>query len=201
MKSYTSVILFIFCIGVIREAVALRKVTVDVTVTGLTATQLESKAEKIVEALETLLNVKSGTVKLEGSPQPVVATTTAAAVATTTAAAVSAAPTTTPSRRLLYNGRRLQALVLTFSVEVANEAEANKMIAKIATVQADFTTKLQQIFPDATITADVGSATSSEVTPTTTPAAKGDVSGTTVTVASSILLSQLLVLLSLFMLQ
>ena len=203
MKSYTSVILLIFCIGIVREAVAMRKVTADVTVTGLNATQVDSKAKQIVAAIETLLNAKSGSVKLEGSPQPVVATTTAAAVATTTAAAVSAAPTTTaaPGRRLLFNGRRLQALVLTFSVEVANEAEAKKMIEKIATIQADLTTKLKQIFPDATISVDVGTAASSEVTKTTTPATKGDVSGTTLTVASSILLTQLLVLLSLFMLQ
>jgi ABC-type Fe3+-hydroxamate transport system substrate-binding protein len=54
----------------------------------------------------------------------------------------------------------LQALVLTFSVEVANEEEAKKMIAKIATIQADFTTKLNEIFPNTTITVVVGTATS-----------------------------------------
>merc|ERR1712167_43224 len=126
------------------------------------------------------------------------------------AAAVSAAPTTAapttaaPKRRL----GATNTTTFTFSVIVATDADAKILTDKLKSdkFQTDLLAEMKTVFKDKTFTVAVSknSITDDAYVPTTTAAPaekKGDVSGTTRTVVSSLLLSHAVVLLSMIALQ
>jgi hypothetical protein len=182
------------------EAAAKRKVTVSVTVQGtLTEADIIKEKAKLVGSLAKLLDVDAADVALDKKKD---VTTTAAAVS---AAPTTAAPTTTKARRRLG---ATNTTTFTFSVIVATDADAKVLIEtlKSDTFQKNLLKELKTVFKDETFTVAVSkkSITNDAYVPTTTAAPaekKGDVSGTTRTVVSSLLLSQMVLLLSMIVLQ
>jgi hypothetical protein len=200
MKTFTTILLAILCATCMFEAAAKRKVTVSVTVQGtLTEADIIKEKAKLVGSLAKLLGVDKANIDLDKKKD-----------VTTTAAPVSAAPTTAAPTTAAPN-RRLGATnttTFTFSVIVATDAEAKALTDKLKSdkFQTDLLTEMKTVFKDKTFTVAVSksSITNDAYVPTTTAAPadkKGDVSGTTRTVVSSLLLSQVVVLLSMITLQ
>jgi hypothetical protein len=177
------------------EAAAKRKVTASVTVKGLTKAKIAAQETKLREKLASILNIDLKNINIEQNTP----------TATTTAAAVSAAPTTVAPT----SGRRLAATdetTFVFSVIVASDSEATQLVStlKTAKFEDDLLKGMKEVFTGETIEVNVASSsiTNEQYTVTTTAApTKGDVSGTTRTVVSSVLLSQMVLLLSLMLLQ
>jgi ribosomal protein L12E/L44/L45/RPP1/RPP2 len=154
-----------------QQTVAMKKVTQTVTLTGVSVAQLNAQKSKILAGIAAILGVPADKVVSEGDSIAV----TTAAPSSTTAAPVSAAPTTTSARR-----RRLASITFTYSVIVANQAEADAIKAKIE--KNDFATKLVKEVAKATgvsesaIQATPATPAVDNYVPTTTAPAKGVVS-------------------------
>jgi hypothetical protein len=195
MKNFTLILLVICCSSFMYEAAAKRKVTASVTVKGLTKAKIAAQETKLREKLASILNIDLKNINIEQNTP----------TATTTAAAVSAAPTTVAPT----SGRRLAATdetTFVFSVIVASDSEATQLVStlKTAKFEDDLLKGMKEVFTGETIEVNVASSsiTNEQYTVTTTAApTKGDVSGTTRTVVSSVLLSQMVLLLSLMLLQ
>ena len=198
MKTFTTILLAILCASFMCEAAAKRKVTVSVTVQGtLTEADIIKEKAKLVGSLAKLLGVPEADIGLDENKD---VTTTAAAVS---AAPTTAAPTTTKAARRLG---ATNTTTFTFSVIVATDAEAEKLIKKIKAddFQTGLLKELKEVFKDKEFTVTVSKTIANDAyVPTTTaaPAEKGDVSGTTRTVVSSLLLSHVVLLLSMIVLQ
>lgn len=200
MKNFTLILLVICCSSFMYEAAAKRKVTASVTVKGLTKAKIAAQETKLREKLASILNIDLKNINIEQNTP----------TATTTAAAVSAAPTTAaPTTAAPTSGRRLAATdetTFVFSVIVASDSEATQLVStlKTAKFEDDLLKGMKEVFTGETIEVNVASSsiTNEQYTVTTTAApTKGDVSGTTRTVVSSVLLSQMVLLLSLLLLQ
>lgn len=154
-----------------QQTVAMKKVTQTVTLTGVSITQLNAKKAEILAGIATILGVPADKVVSEGDAIAI----TTAAPSSTTAAPVSAAPTTTSARR-----RRLASVSLTYSVIVANQAEADAIKAKMEA--NDFATKLvkevakETGLSESAIQVTTATPAIDNHTPTTTAAPKGAVS-------------------------
>jgi len=195
MKNFTLILLVICCISSIYEAAAKRKVTASVTVKGLTNEKLLAQKDKIRTKLATILDIDLKNIQIEENTP----------AATTTAAAVSAAPTTAAPTTTKASLGATNETTFVFSVIVATDAEAQALVEKIKSskFKTDLVKEMKAVFPGESIELNVSDSVSNEQYTVTTTAApkKGDVSGTTRTVVSSVLLSQLFLLFSMIMLQ
>jgi hypothetical protein len=177
----------------IQCSFASKKVTASITVTGLTVAELNDKSAKILDEIATLLDVDASKVVSEGDAAVSTATTSAPTTApapspTTTASPVSPSPVSpAPGRRLIDIGnvgwdpievleaarrRRLNAVVFTFSVIVANAADATAMKTKLesANFQNGLVTQLGSLYTGKTIVVVVATPAIDNYTPPTTTA-------------------------------
>jgi len=169
----------------IQNTIAVKKVTASITVTGLTAAEINDKKDAILGKIATLLDVDVSAMKAEGDAAVSTATTGAPTATTTTAPTTTASPVSAaPSRRRMYDielnpikaegagRRRLNAVVFTFSVIVANAADATAMKTKLesAEFKNGLVTQLGSLYTGKTIAVNVATPAIDNYTPPTTTA-------------------------------
>ena len=193
----TLVILTAAC--TIQNTFASKKVTASITVTGLTAAEINDKSTEILAAVATLLEVDASKVVSEGDASVSTVTTSAPTSVATTTSVPAPSPTTTaspvspspvspspvspaPGRRMYdtdsvdWNpveipkgavGRRLNAASFTFSVIVANDADATAMKTKLesSAFKTGLVTQLGTLYTGKTISIVVSTPIVDDYTP------------------------------------
>jgi hypothetical protein len=169
----------------IQNTIAVKKVTASITVTGLTAAEINDKKDAILGKIATLLDVDVSAMKAEGDAAVSTATTGAPTTTTTTAPTTTASPVSAAPGRRMYDielnpikvsegagRRRLNAVVFTFSVIVANAADATAMKTKLesANFQNGLVTQLGSLYTGKTIAVNVATPAIDNYTPPTTTA-------------------------------